>query len=122
MAGQKQVEDVPAGPADLGRMGAHANGRGDRIAARRLERALPFDLDHANPAHARQAQILVKAERGDVNLQFPGGFEDRRSQGHGDRSCRRWSRVIVFAQRLGMFDQFGGARALAGRGPRSDVR
>ena len=117
VAGQEQVEDVPAGTADLGRMGVHADRRRDRVAARRLQRPLPIDLHDADPADPRQAQVFVKAERGDADLQFAGGLQDRRSQGHGDRAAVDGHRDLL-AQGLGMLEQFGGPRALAGRGPR----
>ncbi len=55
MAGQQEVEDVAASPSHLGGMGADADGGCDGIAASGLKRALPFDLDDANSAHARQA-------------------------------------------------------------------
>ena len=63
----------------------HLDRRGDRVAARRLQRPLPFDLDHADAAHAGQAQVLVVAERGDADAQLLGGLEDRRAQRHRDR-------------------------------------
>ena len=117
VAAQEQVEDVAAGAADLGRMGGHADGRRDRVAARRLQGPLLIDLHDADPADPRQAQVFVKAERGDANLKFSGGFQDRRSQGHGDRAAVDGHRDLL-AQRLGMLEQLGGPRALTGGGPR----
>ena len=117
VAAQQQVEDVAAGTADLGRVRVYADGRRDRVTARRLQGPLRLDLHDADPADARQAQVLVKTERGDVDLEFSGGFQDRRSQGHGDRAAVDGHRDLL-AQGLGMLEQFGGPRALAGGGPR----
>ncbi len=117
VAAQEQVEDVAAGAADLGRMGGHADGRRDGVAARRLQGPLLVDLHDADPADPRQAQVFMKAERGDANLEFAGGLQDGRAQGHGDRTAVDGHRDFL-AQGLGMFDQLGGPRALAGGGPR----
>ena len=82
---------APARLADLARVGVDLDRRRDRVGARRLQRPLALDLDHAHPAHAGHAQVLVVAERRDADAELLGGVEDRGAERHRDRPGRRSS-------------------------------
>ena len=51
----------------LRRVGLDLDRAGDRVGAGRLQRALPLDLDHADPADAGDAQVGVVAQRRDAD-------------------------------------------------------
>ncbi len=117
MACQHQIKDVAAGPADLRRVGVYVDRGGDGVTARGLQGPLAFDLDDANAAHARQAQVLVIAERGDADFQGGGRFEQGRGQRDGDRLAVD-GQLDLLADGLGVGDSLDGAEHLAFWGPR----
>ena len=120
MLGQQQVYNVPPRLADPARMGFNGDGLGNWISTTRLKRPLPLNLDHADPAHAGYAQIVVMAQGRNVYANLPGGFQNRRANGYLDR-------VIVYInayRRSNVIDAAGRGRppAIAGWQERDRIR
>ena len=81
---EQQVEDVPPRLAHLARVRLHFQRAGNRERAGRLQRPLPFHLDHADAAHARHAQVGVVAQRRYPHADPLRGVEHRRAHRHLD--------------------------------------
>ena len=81
---EQQVEDVPPGLAHLAGVRADGDGRGDGISAGCLKCPLPLHLDGTDAADAGHTEILVIAQRRNVNVQLLRGLQNRGAHRHLD--------------------------------------
>ena len=79
---EQQLEHVAARQPHLAAVRVDAHLVGDREGARRLQRALALDLDHADAAHAGDVEVGVVAQRRDADAGALGGLQDGGAEGH----------------------------------------
>ena len=77
---EQQLEHVAARQAHAAAVGVDRHLVGDGEDAGRLQQALAFDFDHADPADAGHVEVGVVAEGRDVDADALGGLQDGRAE------------------------------------------